>query len=140
MKKAKRKKKKEKRKNKEMQTIYTAGVSNYSMANLYKPTGIVNISSSYLPTTGPNSVWTDNNGQQHIWNGDGMHSAPTQSQTSVALKAISDATNTFEKTTNTLPTAQHIDYNQNPSTIQCLTGGNTPSTPRGTSRSTGTHF
>ena len=123
-----------------MQSIYTAGVSNYSMANLYKPAGIVNISSSYLPTTGPNSVWTDNKGQQHIWNGDGMHSAPTQPQTSVALKVISDAKNTFEKVTNTLPVAQNVDYNQNPSAIQCLTGGNTQSTPRGTTQPTGTHF
>jgi hypothetical protein len=122
-----------------MQSIYTAGVSNYSMANLYRPAGVVNISSSYLPTTGPNSVWSDNKGQQHVWNGDGMHSAPTQPQTSVALKVISNA-NAFEKTTNTLPAAQNIDYGQNPSAIQCLNGGNTPSTPRGTSRSTGTHF
>jgi hypothetical protein len=106
-----------------MQSIYTAGVSNYSMANLYRPAGIVNVSSSYLPIKG-----------------DVMSSAPTQLQTSVALKVVSDVSNTFEKTTNTLPAAQHIDYNQNPSAIQCLDGGNTPSTPRGTSRSTGTHF
>lgn len=122
-----------------MQSIYTAGVSNYSMANLYRPAGIVNISSSYLPTTGPNSVWSDNKGQTFFGNGE-MHSAPTQVQTSVALKVVSDVSNTFEKTTNTLPAAQHIDYNQNPSAIQCLNGGNTPSTPRGTSRTTGTHF
>jgi hypothetical protein len=123
-----------------MQSIYTAGVSNYSMSNLYKPAGIVNITSSYLPTTGPNSIWKDNKGQQHIWNGDGMHSAPTQSQTSVALNVINACKNTFEKVTNTVPVAQNVDYNQNPSAIQCLTGGNTPSTPRGTTQPTGTHF
>ena len=105
-----------------MQSIYTAGVSNYNMTNLYKPAGIVNISSSYLQIKGT----------------DVMTSAPTQVQTSVAI--LSDTSNTFEKTTNVLPAAQHIDYNQNPSAIQCLNGGNTPSTPRGTSRSTGTQF
>ena len=105
-----------------MQSIYTAGVSNYSMTNLYKPAGIINISSSYREIKGT----------------DVMTSAPTQVQTSVSV--ISGTSNTFEKTTNVLPSAQHIDYNQNPAAIQCLNGGYTPSTPRGTSRSTGTQF
>jgi hypothetical protein len=30
-----------------MQSIYTAGGSSYSMSNLYKPAGVVNINASY---------------------------------------------------------------------------------------------
>lgn len=123
-----------------MQSIYTAGISNYSMANLYKPAGVINISSSYLPTTGPQSVWTDSNGQSQIWNGNGQHSAPTLAQTSVIVGAMQPSANSFEKVTNVLPSAQNVDYQKNPTAIQCLNGGNTPSTPRGTSRSTGTIF
>lgn len=117
-----------------MQSIYTAGTSNYSMANMYKPAGVVNISSSYNT---PNTAWIDNKGQQQSWNGV-THSTVTVSSTSVIINI--NSISSINQITNVLPSVQHIDYGQNPSAIQCLNGGNTPSTPRGTSISTGTHF
>ena len=48
-----------------MQSIYTAGMSSYSMANLYQPAGIVNVSSSYYNNnTNPNYM-----AQQNLNNG-----------------------------------------------------------------------
>ena len=52
-----------------MQGIFTAGVSNYKTANLYQPSGIININTSYLPHTGPDSIYVDGSGNtQTTWN------------------------------------------------------------------------
>lgn len=68
-----------------MQSIYTAGTSNYSMANLYKGAGVVNITSSYLPQNSSSYIVTKN-GQQN-WNGE-ILTGPTSVQTSVVLGSI----------------------------------------------------
>ena len=78
-----------------MQSIYTAGRSNYSMANLYKGAGVINIVSSYLPQNGSSYI-TDNQGQRTYWNGE-ILTAPTQVQTSVVLGTVTPD-NSFERT------------------------------------------
>ena len=74
-----------------MQGIFTAGTSNYNTANLYQPSGIININSSYLPHTGPGSVYIDGSGQQqNTWNS-GNVSGNTQITTS-AVVSLTEAT------------------------------------------------
>ena len=54
-----------------MQSIYTSGTSNYSMANLYKSAGTVNIMSSYLPQNSSSS-YVDAKGNTQTWAGDNI--------------------------------------------------------------------
>jgi hypothetical protein len=78
---------------------YTAGTSNYGMANVYKPAGVVNISnvSTYLPLNQTNGA---------------LITYPTVTTTSVLTGIIT--TNSLDKMTNNNYSAQHIDYEQNP--------------------------
>ena len=79
--------------------LYSGNRCNFSSsANLYKPAGVVSLSTSY----------TQINGVQT--------SKPTVSQTSVAISQVS-LISSFSKSTNVLPSSQHIDYNQNPSPV-----------------------
>jgi hypothetical protein len=79
--------------------LYSGNRCNFSSsANLYKPAGVVSLSTSY---TQINGVQTSN---------------PTVSQTSATISQAS-GTVSFAKNTNVLPSLQHIDYNQNPSPV-----------------------
>jgi ribosomal protein L2 len=79
--------------------LYSGNRCNFSSsANLYKPAGVVSLSTSYQQING---VQTSN---------------PTVSQTSTVISQAS-GTVSFEKNTNVLPSLQHIDYNQNPSPV-----------------------
>ena len=79
--------------------LYSGNRCNFSSsANLYKPAGVVSLSTSYQQING---VQTSN---------------PTVSQTSTVISQAS-GTVSFEINTNVLPSLQHIDYNQNPSPV-----------------------
>jgi len=81
-----------------MQSIYTAGRSNYSVANLYKGAGVINISSSYLPPNSSSHV-KNANGQQVNWNGD-ILTGPTITTTSAVAGVVSKIHNSFSETQN----------------------------------------
>jgi hypothetical protein len=93
-----------------MQSIYTAGASSYSMSNLYKPAGVVNINASY---NSYNGTYVDNNGNTNYSNGK-MISKPSVTTTSAILGVASTALTGFDKLTNNTFYAQHLDYEQNP--------------------------
>lgn len=95
-----------------MQSIYTAGTSNYSMSNLYRPAGVINFSTIYNRYNG---TYIDNNGNTQFSNGE-MISKPTITSSSVAIDLVSKSIASFTTITNTDYLAQHIDYNQNPPT------------------------
>jgi hypothetical protein len=79
--------------------LYSGNRCNFSSsANLYKPAGVVSLSTSYQQINGVQT------------------SKPTVSQTSVAISQVS-LISSFSKSTNVLPSSQHIDYNQNPSPV-----------------------
>lgn len=78
-----------------MQSIYTAGSSSYSVANLYTPAGVVNITSSYLPQNSSSFV-TDNNGNTQHWNGE-ILTAPTSVQTSVIVDYVHPFPNSVQQ-------------------------------------------
>ena len=103
-----------------MQSIYTAGVSSYSMANLYQPAGIVNVSSSYYNNnTNPNYM-----SQQRLDNAGGvLYAAPTIKNTSSAMGLSVNGTQSVEMLTDNNFSAQHIDYQKNPTAISCTSGG-----------------
>ena len=92
-----------------MQSIYTAGGSSYSMCNLYKPAGVVNINASYHDYNG---TYVDNNGNTNYSNGQ-MISKPTVTNTSALVGVASTISAGFERLTNTSLNAQHLD-GQNP--------------------------
>ena len=87
--------------------LYSGNRSNFSSsANLYKPAGVVNISSSYISAgNNPNNINT--NGVKT--------SNSTISNTSVIVEIINPGS--FQTNTNVLSSCQHIDYQQNPSPI-----------------------
>jgi hypothetical protein len=93
-----------------MQSIYTAGASSYSMSNLYKPAGVVNINASY---NSYNGTYVDNNGNTNYSNGQ-MISKPSITSTSAILGVASTIPTGFEQITNTSLRSQNIDYKQNP--------------------------
>lgn len=103
-----------------MQSIYTAGVSSYSMANLYQPAGIVNVSSSYYNNnTNPNYM-----SQQRLDNAGGvLYAAPTIKNTSSAMGLSVNGAQSVEMLTDNNFSAQHIDYQKNPAAISCTSGG-----------------
>jgi hypothetical protein len=92
-----------------MQSIYTAGGSSYSMSNLYKPAGVVNINASYNDYNG---TYVDNNGNTNYSNGQ-MISKPSVTNTSALLGVASTISMGFDQLTNTSLNAQHLDR-QNP--------------------------
>jgi len=81
-----------------MQSIYTAGRSNYSVANMYKSAGVINISSSYLPQNSSSHV-KNASGQQVNWNGD-ILTGPTITTTSAVAGIVSKFHNSFSETQN----------------------------------------
>jgi len=87
--------------------LYSGNRSNFSSsANLYKPAGVINISSSYISAgNNPNNINT--NGVKT--------SNSTFSNTSVIIENINSGS--FQTNTNLLSSCQHIDYQQNPSPI-----------------------
>ena len=93
-----------------MQSIYTAGASSYSMSNLYKPAGVVNINASYNAYNG--ATYVDNKGNTNYTNGE-MISKPTITNTSAILGLTSVVPTGFDQITNTTFYAQHLDYEQN---------------------------
>lgn len=87
--------------------LYSGNGANFSsVSNLYKPAGIMNISSSYISAgNNPNNINTN-----------GVHTSnPTVVNTSVTIGNVLKGT--FQQNTNVLPSSQNIDYQQNPSPI-----------------------
>jgi hypothetical protein len=79
---------------------YSGNKSNLSVsANLYKPAGVVNTTSSYQALNG---VVTSN---------------PTIQHTSIASSMGNNNPNSLQSYTNTIASAQHVDYQQNSSQI-----------------------
>jgi hypothetical protein len=103
-----------------MQSIYTAGMSSYSMANLYQPAGIVNVNSSYYNNnTNPNYM-----SQQRLDNSGGvLYAAPTIKNTSSAMGLSVNGAQSVETLTDNNFSAQHNDYQKNPAAISCTSGG-----------------
>jgi len=82
---------------------YSGNKSNLSVsANLYKPAGVVNTTSSYQALNQTNGVVTSN---------------PTLQNTSIASSMGSNNPNSLQSYTNTIASSQHIDYQQNPTQI-----------------------
>ena len=82
---------------------YSGNKSNLSVsANLYKPAGVVNTSSSYQALNQTNGVFTSN---------------PTIQNTSISSSMGNNNPNSLQQYTNVIASAQHIDYQQNPSQI-----------------------
>lgn len=79
-----------------MHGIYSGNKCNFSSSsNLYKPAGIINISSGYQPLNKTNGEYT---------------SKPTITNTSVIMGLTYSNNASFEKITNTSTGAQRIDY------------------------------
>lgn len=85
--------------------MYSGKQSNFSVANMYKPAGVVNITSGYQMNG--NSLDRSNNGVPT--------SAPTTSYTSTIIGLVGKES--FQQTTNVSYAAQHVDYQQNPSPV-----------------------
>jgi hypothetical protein len=86
---------------------YTAGTSNYGMANVYKPAGVINISyaSTQQNAISANLPLNQTNGA--------LITYPTVSTTSVLSGVVT--INSLNQMTNNNYSSQHIDYEQNPS-------------------------
>jgi len=83
--------------------MYSGNKCNFSSSTMYKPAGIVNITSGYL------------NPLQNASKLNGVNtSAPTFSNTSV-ISGFKQ--NSLQQTTDVSYSAQHIDYQQNPSPV-----------------------
>jgi hypothetical protein len=103
-----------------MQSIYTSGTSSYGMANLYQPAGVININSSYAnlntnQTALNVSMKSQNSGPNYT--GNVQVSNPTVLNSSITPQLIGNNLS-FQKVTNDSYSAQHIDYQQNPSPIK----------------------
>jgi hypothetical protein len=88
-----------------MQSIYTSGTSNYAMAGLYAPAGIVNISTSSYNINGQQEPFYKKSDGTIITNS-------TLTNTSV-VKQLLNNKESFQLVTNTSYITQHIDYQQN---------------------------
>jgi glutamine phosphoribosylpyrophosphate amidotransferase len=89
-----------------MQSIYTSGTSNYGMAGLYAPAGIVNISTSSYNINGQQEPFYKKSDGTIITNS-------TLTNTSIVQQLVNNIGENFELITNTSYIAQHIDYQQN---------------------------
>lgn len=93
-----------------MQSIYTAGISSYSMANLYQPAGVINTNSGYYNNnTNPNYM-----SQQQFPNAGGvLYAAPTTQNSSVAVGLSTNIGIGVTQLTDVNYSSQHINYEQN---------------------------
>lgn len=83
--------------------MYSGNKCNFSSAsNLYKPAGVVNVSSGYRKLNETNGVMT---------------SLPNDTRNTSVIMSIATPETSFTQLTNVLPGARHIDYQQNPAPI-----------------------
>jgi hypothetical protein len=83
--------------------MYSGNKCNFSSSsNLYKPAGVVNISSGYRKLNETNGVMT---------------SLPNDIRTTSVVMAVATPESSFTQLTNVLPGARHIDYQQNPAPV-----------------------
>ena len=83
--------------------MYSGNKCNFSSsANLYKPAGVINVSSGYRKINETNGIMT---------------SISNDTRTTSVVMGIATNETSFTQLTNVLPGSQHIDYQQNPAPV-----------------------